>query len=645
VALAWPGRLAAQRRAAEARLVEGAATRRGLLDVTRRLPAIRAHGTATFERDRVMGELEGRRRPVVGAQARFGAAQALGVVVLTLAPGVVLGAGAWLSLEADRPSPGTVVACMVATVIGFRAVTILLGWRRTLREATPLFEELARHLGALQSRARGAGAAAAIPGSGALQARDLMAYDPASGTRLSGVNLMLALPAHVALAGETGSGARLFAALLGGALDPSSGSLAFGGVNLSAADPAQRATRIAYAGGDTVLVAGTLRDNLLYGASACPDLEQRLVQAVATVGLDRFVYARGLAATVDPAREPKLAAAIVEARRKVRGALKAQGGDDLIDPFDPAAYNIHATIAENVLFGVPLGDTFRDANLASNPFMRAILETEELTRPLAEMGLSIARSMVEIFADLPDGHPLFERFGFFPASERAYFEDVVARGGVRPRGNDQARDRENLVGLSLRYNESRHRLGFLDEALMARLLRARGSFAQLLPTSLQPAIEFYHPDRVCAAASLQDNLLFGRLAQDRAGAERDVMRVVRRVLVDRGLDGDVVRIGLDTRVDLRADGLLPTEVAAIDLARCLVRRPDVLVVERALDGHSAAGAAELVGRLRRAMVGRGLVVVTGALGGVGEDPPFDAVVRFERGAVTAVDQRRRDLAA
>jgi hypothetical protein len=76
-----------------------------------------------------------------------------------------------------------------------------------------------------------------------------------------------------------------------------------------------------------------------------------------------------------------------------------------------------------------------------------------------------------------------------------------------------------------------------------------------------------------------------------------------------------------------------------------VRRPDILVVERALDGHSAAGAAELVGRLRRAMVGRGLVVVTGALGGIGDDPPFDAVVRFERGAVTAVDQRRRDLAA
>jgi ABC-type multidrug transport system fused ATPase/permease subunit len=123
------------------------------------------------------------------------------------------------------------------------------------------------------------------------------------------------------------------------------------------------------------------------------------------------------------------------------------------------------------------------------------------------------------------------------------------------------------------------------------------------------------------------------------------MRVVRRVLVDRGLDNDVVRIGLDTRVDLRGDGLLPTEIAAIDLARCLVRRPDVLVVERALDGLSQTGAAELVGRLRRAMVGRGLLVVAPGLPGAMDDPPFDAVVRFERGGVAGIDVRRQEPAA
>ena len=51
-------------------------------------------------------------------------------------------------------------------------------------------------------------------------------------------------------------------------LEPASGELTYGGIDLKTADPAERARRLAYAGGDTVLVAGSLRQNLLYG---CPN--------------------------------------------------------------------------------------------------------------------------------------------------------------------------------------------------------------------------------------------------------------------------------------------------------------------------------------------------------------------------------------
>jgi hypothetical protein len=294
---------------------------------------------------------------------------------------------------------------------------------------------------------------------------------------------------------------------------------------------------------------------------------------------------------------------------------------------------------------MPLGDTFRDGHLPSHPFVRALLEAEDLTKPLAEMGAAIARSMIEIFADLPDDHPLFDRFGFFPASERSFYEDLVARQDQPRRGAERTRDRERLIGLALSYNENRHRLGLMDDILMGRLLRARAAFAQLLPTSLQPAIEFYDADRVCAAASVQDNLLFGRIAQDRAGAETEVLAVIRSVLAERGLDRDLFRVGLDMRIDPRGDGLVSTEIAAIDLARCLVRRPDVLVVERSLDGLPAPAAAALAGRLRRAQVGRGLVLVTPKLDPAMDAPPFDAVIRFERGTVAHVDDRRRAAAA
>jgi ABC-type multidrug transport system fused ATPase/permease subunit len=163
----------------------------------------------------------------------------------------------------------------------------------------------------------------------------------------------------------------------------------------------------------------------------------------------------------------------------------------------------------------------------------------------------------------------------------------------------------------------------------------------MLPTSLQPFIEFYDEGRLCTAASVQDNLLFGRIASDQAGAEAAVHAVMRRVLTERGLDRDVSRIGLDTPVDVRGADLTSSERAAVDLVRCLVRRPDVVVVERALDGLPAAAAEALVARLRRFLVGRGLILVTSDLTATMDSPAFDAVIRFERGATRLEERRQR----
>jgi hypothetical protein len=273
--------------------------------------------------------------------------------------------------------------------------------------------------------------------------------------------------------------------------------------------------------------------------------------------------------------------------------------------------------------------------------VRAILEAEDLTKPLARMGLSIATSMIEIFAEIPDGHPLFERFGFFAASDRAYFEDLVERRTEKRRGAQSARDQERLIGLALRYNESRHRLGLLDDAMEARILAARADFTRMLPVSLKPSIEFYDENRFCAAASVQDNVLFGRIAADQAGAAAAVQGVIRRVLTERGLDAEVSRIGLGTPVDIQGNDLTLSEIAAIDLVRCLVRRPNVLIVQRALEGLPGPAAERLVANLRRAMIGRGLVLITPAVTPAMDRPSFDAVIRFERGE-PVMDSRRTE---
>jgi ABC-type multidrug transport system fused ATPase/permease subunit len=640
-ALVTSRRLALRSDIARVRRHEGAEIERSLMDLLRRLPALRAHGTGRYERDRLGRDMIDRHRRVSSRERRLAIFDAMAIAALLLTPLAVLGTAFYALQGSPRMTAGTALAVTMAATLAALAGREMTRWERLLDGTRAVLADLARSLAALQTRER-RGGAVALPRAGALVAAGVSAYDGASGGRITGVDLSLAFPAHVALVGDGDAGPRVFAALIGGQLEPSTGRLTYGGSDLAAVDPVERAHRIAYAGGDTILIPGSLRQNLLYGCPASEtDLDTRLTEAVAVAGLDRLIHARGLAGTLDPRKEPKLAAAVIEARHAVQAALAAEGLDRFVDPFDVTRYNQHATIGENLLFGKPIGDTFREDNLASHPFVRAILEAEDLTKPLARIGLSIATSMIEIFADVPDGHPLFERFSFFSASDRAYFEDLVERRTEQRRGAESARDRERLIGLALRYSESRHRLGLVDDALRDRLTSARADFAKMLPLSLKPAIEFYDKTQINTAASIQDNLLFGRVASEQAGADAAIQAVIRRVLTERGLDADVSRIGLESPVDTRGGDLTITEIAAVDLVRCLVRRPDVVIAERVLDGLPGPLADALVARLRRALVGRGLMIVTSDLSTAMDSPVFDAVIRFERGTPALEDRRAR----
>ncbi|MBP2493517.1 ABC-type multidrug transport system fused ATPase/permease subunit [Methylobacterium sp. PvP062] len=636
----------------ELRLRSSARAEESLNDLVRRLPAVRNHGAAAIERRRIAARVAAMRTNVGRAEARLAYARAPALALAVILPAIAAGTALWRSGPGQPPAAPVDPAALVAAVGAFG----LAGWLAAIcarlwmvrRSVRPRLRDLARTIAALEGRraraARTGSTALPLPRSGILATEGVGAFDPATGERLTGVDVAVSMPGHVAITGSRGSGARALAAVLAGQVEPTAGAVTYAGTDLRDFDAAERARRIAFTSGEAILMEGSLRQNLLYGTdpATAPD-DIALIGISRLTGLDGFVYARGLTGRLDPAAQPRLAAAIVTARRTMRVALAAKGAERLVEPFDPDRYNNQASIGENILFGEPVGGTFAPLRFARHPYLRAVLEAEGLVRPLTEIGLSVARSTVEIFADLPNDHPLFDAYSLFQAAERGYFEDLVVRlpsAASLRRGPAGQRDRTRLIGLALRYNESRHRFGLIDGLFEDRLVQARRSFARMLPPHLAGAVVFHDPSRVNPAASLEENLLFGRISLGEANAEPRVRELVRRVLADEGLEASVYGLGLDSKVEIQpstgalADGAINArERVAIELSRCLARDPDILVVAVAMDERKAEGARERLAQLRQARAGRGLIVCLPETGLAESAAPFDAVIAVENSAV------------
>ena len=168
----------------------------------------------------------------------------------------------------------------------------------------------------------------------------------------------------------------------------------------------------------------------------------------------------------------------------------------------------------------------------------------------------------------------------------------------------------------------------------------------MLPPHLAGAVEFHDPSRVNPAASLEENLLFGRISLGEANAEPRVRALVQRVLADEGLEASVYSLGLDSKVEIQpstgalTDGAINArERVAIELARCLAREPDILVVAVALEDRTVEGVRERLARLRQARAGRGFIVCLPEAGVSDGIEPFDAVIAVENSALAAPPAR------
>ena len=473
---------------------------------------------------------------------------------------------------------------------------------------------------------------------------------------VDGVTLTLNTHTHVAVLGGSGSGKEELTMLLARLLVPSSGRLLVGGQDMADLPNSIVGRAIGYVGPAAHMFTDSLRANMYYGLKHRPlkdpvldeaeqaihrrrladalaagnsgfdigadwidyeaasatgpeDLEARALEILALVELDADVYRMGLNGTIDPTVKETLADRILKARLSMRGRLEANEGtmSSLVELYEQERYNDSATVAENVLFGTPVGHVFALDGLADNPYMQQVLEKTSLTEDFVEMGGKVAATMLELFADLPPGHEFFEQFSFISSEDLPDYQPLVARIEREGTGDLRAEDRRRLMALPFKLIPSRHRLGLIDDTLQERLLAARKMFAADLPAEWRESVEFFDPAKYNAASSLLDNILFGKIRYGQSGIADKVQAMVAEVVAELDLRDDVIAIGLDRSVGVAGARLSTIQRQKLALARALLKQPDLLILNQATGALDGGSQARIHAELRRRFQGKGLV--------------------------------------
>jgi putative ABC transport system ATP-binding protein len=508
-----------------------------------------------------------------------------------------------------------------------------------------------------------------------LSVKSLKVVDNRGVMLLEPMTVTLPRPAHVALVGAAGGGRDTFARILGRQIVTYQGSLAIGRWQWSAMGDRKASRLMAYVGPEPLLSSGTLRDNIIValrraphsgspilkpdmdkseirkryeaemsgnivlspgedwldlnaaGVSSLDDLDEEVLRVLQVTGLAEDVYRLALLGRIDPTREEAFVARIPEARDLIVSRLKSLGLTKSVEPLDADRFNRYATLGENLLFGKRISGKIAQNTLTSDPYVRSILEAEALLHPLAAIGMAMAETAIDVFADLPPNDPLFERFSSISAEDMPDFvkllETARARGGFSKLSTGA---KLRLAELATSYLETRHRLGLVTPQLERRILRARASLRLHLPQSYAGDIEFYSRERYMASASIQDNLLFGRIAFGAADAAVQVQAVMRQSLVELGLDRELRRIGLDFEAGPSGRFLHAEQRASVALARSLLARPSILIIDGALASFSQSEARLTLARIRQEMVGR---TVIATLSQPDQCADFDAILTFE----------------
>jgi ABC-type multidrug transport system fused ATPase/permease subunit len=170
-------------------------------------------------------------------------------------------------------------------------------------------------------------------------------------------------------------------------------------------------------------------------------------------------------------------------------------------------------------------------------------------------------------------------------------------------------ERIRLLSLTFKLVPSQHRLGLIDEQMQSRLIDARRALAERLAT-MEAAVSGFDSGRFNGALSLQDNILFGRPNPEQARAQTQIGELIAETVDELDLHQVITKVGLDYEVGIGGSRLSVAFRQKLAIARCLLKNPDVFIVNQATSALDPGAELQLVKQLVEYRKGQSLIWVS-----------------------------------
>ncbi|WP_245796729.1 ABC transporter ATP-binding protein/permease [Halodesulfovibrio marinisediminis] len=438
---------------------------------------------------------------------------------------------------------------------------------------------------------------------------------------LDNINMQINAGEHLALVGFSGSGKSTLAGAVSQMLRYTGGSVQVDGHEVSQMSKQDIAENMGIVAQHPFIFDGTIRNNLVYSSEALmrqrgetepnlPDLD-RLIEVVQQVGLFVDVLGFGLRTTLKKDSPPELIESLIRAREQFQQLHGAQLSND-IEFFDPENYLQYASIAENIIFGASRDENITLSNLHKVPQFVAFLKEANLLLQLELLGCLIATRTIELIRNAPDEQELLQRSPVpleeLPAYNRIVEQLHKAQSLEEGLVKLDDEDRGALLYLSLNFTLSQHSIASIPEKIFNSISEIRTSFKTYMDNHMPDTFNTYCRESYEHALTIMDNIAYGHIKLDNAGAEDRVQQHMNQLLIIEGVLETILEIGLEHNVGNMGEDLSGGQRQKIALARAFLKQPPIYIFDEATSALDNASQARIQNVMEKMLKGKATIL-------------------------------------